>query len=594
MPQNARERLVRAGRLHWAHWLVIVLSFGLTLFAWRYSDAEHEKRTAQGFEQQSKQIVELIIDRMRKYEDALWAGTAVIHVFGDEISFHDWERYANSIQIESKYPGINGIGVIHALEADEVEAYLAEQRRDRPEYRIHPEHGGNEYYPISYIIPVANNGKAVGLDMAHETNRFTAAKKARDTGLAQITGPITLVQDALKTPGFLFYAPFYAGGPSGGVEDRTGNFLGMVYAPFLVSTLMEGVLSQERRLVGVKISDGAEILYDENKPDAPYFDDHPLFDDTFTLPMYGRDWTLNIRSTAAFRSTYGDSQPVQILIGGILIDFVLIGLFLLLRQTARDALRYADGMTAELEERTRDLEQLNEDLARSNQELDEFAHIASHDLKEPLRGIRNYATFLLEDYEDKLDDDGQSKLKTLTSLSDRLAGFIDDLLQFSRVGREDIEFIQVDVKELVAGIVETLMPWLESQGATVEISGDLPSVPCHAVYVGQVFRNLITNGVKYNECDEKRIVVGCEPNGAEGPVFYVRDNGIGIHEKHRDIVFRIFKRLHARDRFGGGTGAGLTVTKKIVERHGGRLWMDSVVGEGTTFYFTLGTEEGER
>jgi CHASE1-domain containing sensor protein len=134
------------------------------------------------------------------------AGDALIHTLGDEVDYHQWLAYATTLGIERKYPGINGIGIIHALDQADLPAYLAAQRAIHPSYQIHPEHSRTEYYPITYIEPFKSNKKAVGLDMAHETNRFTAAKKARDTGEAQITGPITLVQDAEKR--LRSYIPF--------------------------------------------------------------------------------------------------------------------------------------------------------------------------------------------------------------------------------------------------------------------------------------------------------------------------------------------------------------------------------------------------
>ncbi len=585
-----RSQLERAGRIHWIHWLVLILSGCLTIFAWRYSTQEHEKRIEQRFEVQARQVTDLIKERMRKYEEALWGGVAMIRTLDGEVSYPEWERYASSIQLETRYPGINGIGVIHALEKDEVQAHLEAQRVLRPDFKIHPEHDQPVSYPITYIIPVAGNEQAVGLDMAHETNRFTAAKQARDTGVAQITGPIVLVQDTGKTPGFLFYAPYYRQDTPDTVEARQREFVGLVYAPFVMRKLLEGVLAQERREVGITISDLGEVLYDENRPGEPFYDDKPLFQQEITIPLYGREWLFHVRSASSFREVYDSSQPVTILIGGIIIDVLLLGLFLMLTRSARTALRYADNMNEEVERRAAQLEVLNEELARSNRELDDFAHIASHDLKEPLRGIKNYSAFLLEDYEEALGEDGKAKLHTLGNLAQRLTMFIDDLHQISRVGRERMERGTCDTGELVQEIVEVLRPWLDEQGATVEVAKDMPTVECHGIYAGQVFRNLITNGVKYNDSEEKHIRVGWTVNEGGQVVFSVEDNGIGIQDRHHESVFRIFKRLHGRDKYGGGSGAGLTVAKKIVERHNGSICIGKGVNNGTTFYFTLTAE----
>ncbi|HEY7609619.1 MAG TPA: ATP-binding protein [Alphaproteobacteria bacterium] len=228
-----------------------------------------------------------------------------------------------------------------------------------------------------------------------------------------------------------------------------------------------------------------------------------------------------------------------------------------------------------------------EELARSNRELDDFAYIASHDLKAPLRGIHNYANFLIEDYGDKLDEDGRGKLLTLGRLAKRMEDIINDLLTFSRVGRTEESLAEVDLNAVLADVLESLKVFLEEAKAKVTVADPLPRMHCDQVRVRAVFHNLITNGVKYNDNAEKQIRIGWDENAEGEIVFSVSDNGIGIPEKHRDKVFSIFKRLHSGDKYGGGTGAGLAIVKKIVEQHRGRIWLDSEPGQGTTFHFTL-------
>lgn len=248
----------------------------------------------------------------------------------------------------------------------------------------------------------------------------------------------------------------------------------------------------------------------------------------------------------------------------------------------------------ELIERLRteqELEKRNDELHQSNKELDDFAYIASHDLKEPLRGIHNFSTFLLEDYADKLDEDGRSKLQTLTRLTRRMETLIDSLLHFSRLGRVDLAIDQVDLNGIVREAVDSLDINLKEAGIELRIPRRLPTVRADRARVGEIFYNLIVNAMKYNDKERKWIEVGFLEE--DPPVFYIRDNGIGIQEKHFDSVFRIFKRLHGRDKYGGGTGAGLTIVKKIVERHNGKIWVESTYGEGTTFYFTLEEDKGD-
>jgi chemotaxis family two-component system sensor kinase Cph1 len=251
----------------------------------------------------------------------------------------------------------------------------------------------------------------------------------------------------------------------------------------------------------------------------------------------------------------------------------------------------------ELQAQAASLSRLNIELARSNDELDSFAYVASHDLKEPLRGIHNYSIFLLEDYAELLDEDGVSKLQTLVRLSQRMESLIDSLLLMSRVGRLDLELQPTDLNQLVAEVRELLQPRLEQTNTTLEVRHPLPTIMADPTRLREVFNNLITNALKYSDKPEKLVIIGEAPAGKVGPrgainpedyhVFYVQDNGIGIDPRHHESIFRIFKRLHAQDKFGGGTGAGLAIARKMIEKHDGELWVESVLGQGTTFFFSI-------
>ena len=247
----------------------------------------------------------------------------------------------------------------------------------------------------------------------------------------------------------------------------------------------------------------------------------------------------------------------------------------------------------ELQRRATALQRLNTELEHSNRELDAFAYIASHDLKEPLRGLHHFSHFLLEDHADRLSEDGVEKLRTLMRLTQRMESLLESLLHYSYLGRAELAMEEIDIQEVVEETVELLAVRLQESKVDVRIPARLPSVQADRVHVGEIFNNLIVNAIKYNNKAEKWIEIGCELSGLEGraqqPVFYVRDNGIGIAQQHHEAIFRIFRRLHGREEYGGGTGAGLTIVRKIVERHGGRVWLVSQPGAGSTFYFTLGT-----
>lgn len=250
------------------------------------------------------------------------------------------------------------------------------------------------------------------------------------------------------------------------------------------------------------------------------------------------------------------------------------------------------GITRDITERKKSENSINrytDMLEKSNEDLDEFAYIASHDLKEPLRGISNYSMFLLEDYGDKLDKAGKDKLNTLPKLCTRMEKLIDDLLYFSRLGRAGVAFQETDLDSIASDIKREIKEISGNEGLNIRITTSLPRTNCDAVRIKEVFRNLVTNAIKYNDNDEKQIEIGAIEK--ERPVvFYVKDNGIGIKEEHKKDIFQIFHRLHGKNKYGGGTGSGLTFVKKIVEGHGGKIWLESHFGVGTTFYFTLEEE----
>jgi len=232
------------------------------------------------------------------------------------------------------------------------------------------------------------------------------------------------------------------------------------------------------------------------------------------------------------------------------------------------------------------------DLERSNQELDDFAYIASHDLKEPLRGLANHASFLLEDYRDKIDDDGVRRLNRLAQLCQRMERLINDLMYFSRLGRSGMAVRETDTNAIIVEIEQMMETLLRERHARIVVPCMLPHIVCDKTRVTEIFRNLITNAVKYNDKTEPLVEIGFlervdSKERVERNVFYVKDNGIGIDTEFHQEIFRIFRRLSAADGPEAGTGVGLTFVKKIVERHGGCIWLESEPGKGTVFYFSL-------
>jgi PAS domain S-box-containing protein len=227
----------------------------------------------------------------------------------------------------------------------------------------------------------------------------------------------------------------------------------------------------------------------------------------------------------------------------------------------------------------------NEELARSNQELEQFAYVASHDLQEPLRMVSNYTQLLARRYRDKLDTDANEFIDFAVDGAKRMQALIHDLLQLARVGTRGKEFRQVPAETIVRDALTNLAGSIEESGAEIVVE-PLPALAVDASQLVHVFQNLIGNALKFRRKDAKPVVrISAKPEETAWR-FFVADNGIGIEPKYFERIFQMFQRLHGRDQYEG-TGIGLALCKKIVERHGGRIQVESQAGQGATFSFTI-------
>jgi PAS domain S-box-containing protein len=249
----------------------------------------------------------------------------------------------------------------------------------------------------------------------------------------------------------------------------------------------------------------------------------------------------------------------------------------------------------------RELEELKDTLSQRNRELDEFVYVVSHDLQEPLRTLIAFSDFLLRDYGEKLEAEGQEFVRYLIDASRRMRAMIHGMLNLARVGKVIGENTSVNLDELLAVVKTDLGELLRSKGADLQVSGPLPLVWGDRDRIGQLLANLIVNGIKYNKSSNPWVEVNAiVESGTDSPdvesdsnpknevTISIRDNGIGIEAQFHATIFQLFRRLHTREEFEG-TGAGLAICNKIVQAHGGRIWVESALGQGSTFFVRLPT-----
>ena len=239
-----------------------------------------------------------------------------------------------------------------------------------------------------------------------------------------------------------------------------------------------------------------------------------------------------------------------------------------------------------LEDKNDEIKEKNKLLEDSNEDLKNFAYVASHDLKEPLRMVSSYTTLIKKRYYDQLDETGQEFMFYVVDGVDRMKVMLDDLLSYSRVGTQDDTKTWVDMSDIMVIVNANLTPRLREQNATLIVrEKNLPAIKANNTQMIQLLQNLVSNGIKFRGEKDPVVTVDCRYNNNKY-IFSVADNGIGISEENKKKVFEMFKRLHTRDEYEG-TGIGLATCKKIVSKHNGEIWVESTLGEGSTFLFSV-------
>ncbi|MBB6098602.1 signal transduction histidine kinase [Deinobacterium chartae] len=357
---------------------------------------------------------------------------------------------------------------------------------------------------------------------------------------------------------------------------------------YLIYFELEGQTWRARVQVGDLGNSGLQAAVDAG---LPYQDLRNLMIPwTTRQPFYQDVYDIDTDNLGEMVSHVGASAVLPLIVRDQVFGVIAVGLFHQRTWTSVDRVVLETvtrclGLLIEGAQGVDRLAQRTAELERSNAELEQFAYVASHDLQEPLRTITSFSQLLVSRYSGQLDPRAEQYMQFIREGTERMGRLIRDLLAFSRVAAEPAPTEAVNTAELVAQVVRDLEVQIHELQASVTV-GDLPPVEADATQFRQVLQNLLMNGLKFRVPDRPpRVEVTAVREG--GWVrFAVKDNGIGIEEQYFDKIFALFQRLHTRDRYEG-SGIGLSMARKIVERHGGRMWLESQLGKGTTFYFTM-------
>jgi signal transduction histidine kinase len=594
-------RLLRHLRLAAAAYGVLLISLLLAGLAWYYVRHTVEAQDQVRFDETIQATQAAVDRRTDAYLDALF-GARGVFLASKAVEREEWDSYVEGIETKSRLEGLQALGFARHVSPDEREAFVREAREEGlQEMRPDLDPGGERsaYFPLALVAPSDEaNLSMINQDAYTEQAHRVAMDEARDTGSPQATGMVYVLTestanssaDLALSPGFAVYLPVYAEGePMGSVAARRRALEGFVVGYFRQDGLLDDVFgSGFDPAIDFELYDGADVassslLYDEDGVQRAGEEGYdPLFSEKSRFGVAGREWSLYFATLPGFKNGAESNLPAFVLASGIGASVLLFGISWMLVRSRILA-----------ERASKDLEDANRELEGTNRELEAFSYSVSHDLRAPLRAIDGFSQILQEDYEHALDDEGMDYLGRVRAASGHMATLIDDLLNLSRVGRRPLRRERVDLARLATGIVEELrssQPEREVEfvaGENIMAWGD-----------ASLLKVALGNAWKFTAREEEaRIEFGADRKPGPdlpSPVYYVRDNGAGFDQTYADKLFGAFQRLHGQDEFEG-TGIGLATVARIVHRHGGRVWAEGTVGEGATFYFTLGGRDvGDR
>jgi signal transduction histidine kinase len=575
---------------------VLLVALLLTVLAWYYVRQTAEEQTRSRFQETTQATQEAMERRTKAYLDAIFGARGLFYA-SRMVDRAEWESYVRGIETEERLRGLQALGFAEHLGPGETEAYIREARKEgfgglRPDL----EPGGERpaYYPLKFISPSDEANLArVNYDVYTELEHRKAMDAARDSGSPRATGTVSVLTkpapgssaDLALRPGFAVYLPVYRKGePQGAVEERRRALRGFVVGFFRWDGLLDGVFGGGfDPAIDFELYDSQDVassqpLYDSDgiKRAGTGGRDSPFSEDS-RLEVAGREWSLYFAALPGFEDDAGSDLPLFVLASGVALSLLLFGItWLLVRSRTR------------AESASKDLEEVNRELESANKELEAFSYSVSHDLRAPLRSIDGFSRILVEDYADRLDEEGVDFLGRVRAASRHMDTLIDDLLDLSRVSRGPLRRKVIDLSALARGIIHELeasqperkVRFIAEEG--IVAFGD-------ANLMALALENLLGNAFKFTgKEDEATIEFGAISQRGGGVVYYVRDNGAGFDPRYADKLFGAFQRLHGPEEFEG-TGIGLATVQRIVHRHGGRVWAEGKVGEGATFYFTLGT-----
>ncbi len=629
---RADERIDAPRTLRWRYIpvaIVAVLGIAISLASSRQVGEWEQQRVDSAFQGAARDRV-LIIQREIEYTFSIVEDLASLFEVSRNIARREFRKFVSPVLL--RHPGVKALQWIPAVAAPERASFLARARVSFPSFQIHREdvddnapddESGPLQLPILYVQPYQQNKDALGLDLASDPELLETLIEAGASGkpLVRTTPDATLGYAGDND--LTIYIPVYRRGDGAEVEaaegeEQTAELLGFAAGIFRLGGVIERAL-ESLSPSGIDIHFFRETATGER--DLLYFHRsrkagqaqrttgvaQEQTGSEMALDLQVGDQHWSVICTSHLRYFHPDLWNAWlVLVGGLAFSSLLTAYLVTLVNQAEKVRRLVNARTGQLvtavqalkrqiadrQRAEEELQRLNETLEqrvaerteesrRRAEELEQFAYVASHDLKAPLRAIANLSAWLEEDLQNRLDPETREQLELLRDRVQRMQNLIDGLLEYSRVGRVPSAVKEVDIATLLTEVVDLLSP---QPGFRVDIDPDMPTLRTDPLRLGQVFSNLIGNALKHHGGDRGRIRVAARPLGTRYE-FSVCDDGRGIDPDYHAKVFMMFQTLQSRDR-DSDTGIGLALVKKIVQEHGGWIRLESEEGKGACFRFT--------
>lgn len=575
-----REKKKDLTILHLGPTLIVFLAFlGITIWSWLDARQTVSTRRTQLLQLNIDTTQAVIQDRLATYEDILRAGTGLIDASND-VSRSEWSRFITIFELSNRYPGIRGVGYIALIEPSELERHSNQVKSEGyPDYSIYPVGDRPLYSSIVYLEPLdESNKKAIGFDMLSGKTRKEAMDLARDSGTTTISSIVNIIQNepSDKQPGFLMFRPVYKKNTLlNSQTDRRAGLIGYVYAPFNSKELLKEVTAKDTDPnFGFQLYESFEspesLLYESTQfSRISGLSDIQRSSQTFIVN--NKAWTLSGVIDPAILSDAERNRPTTVLWGGILFTTFIAGFIYLL-----------------LLNRTRDLS--IKEKAEIQSAKDELLALASHQLRTPATGVKQYIGMIREGYAGKVNREQRTYLDKAYESNERQLQTINQMLFVARsdAGNIKLDIVQIDVVSLVRDVLDEQKSFITEKQQKLLFKKDVDSLHLDGDtrYLRMAIENIISNASKYTPT--KGTVAVTIKSSSSSVSIIIKDTGVGVSQQDYPLLFQKFSRIpNELTNKVSGSGIGLYLSKTIVEAHQGSISFTSSPGQGSTVVVKL-------